>query len=87
MFKEEESTEFTWEIFCKNRIEKEILIENILKNEENNLGSIKVSTPKLDNIRSKTDLVWNSLNEKLFNRIAKDIYIQESLNILLNLTE
>lgn len=79
--------EFTWESFCKYQVELEKIFEAFNKKTEVKNAKFKVNVPSHDRERARIDQFWNKLNEKLFEQISKDIYIEESLEILINLNE
>jgi carboxyl-terminal processing protease len=77
--------ELNWEVFCKNQMKLDGVIEPLEVESKTELFKIKV--PAHDRERTKTDTNWNKLNEKLFKQITRDIYLEESLQILINLNE
>lgn len=79
--------EYTWESFCKEKLEFDNHLDTLLEKIDSKTILFKVQALIADQERSKIDESWNKLNKKLFEEISQDIYINESIEILKNLNK
>ncbi|MCA0364708.1 MAG: carboxy terminal-processing peptidase [Bacteroidetes bacterium] len=84
---EKNALELNWNSFCNIQNDENKNFQDLKSVYNVNEPLFKVNIPSHDKSRIQMDEFWNALNERLTKQISKDIYINESLEILNNLNE